>query len=363
MAAGVPMRVYQFTVGTESAAFNNSPGQHSTTNIDTISFSNVYFEGSVSVDSDPTTTSSDDVEFQIYNLNKSTRQALMQEGATVLLRAGYDTNWQRNGNGEIITQYDSLPVIFLGGVVHAYSYKEPGSNDVVTTVQCSSDQKLREMTKGSVTYKPLTTKADVVRDLVKKLNLPVSRMELSTLGDKAYPSGLAVYGQTDVALTRICKENGLQFSIHNGSISVIRADSRPEDQSSKSSEAWLITPDQLRSLQVYFEQRSTILPAKKSSTSSRGAKKASTKVLPEDITVTKADGVRTKTKHGINLKTFLNGQFKMHDFLKLEGVNDLTPDGADGELHDGVYRIIGIDHSISYPQGDWTTALKIVEVE
>lgn len=360
MAQGVPLRVYQFTVGTESASFANSPAQHSTTNLDTISFSNVYFTGSVSIDSDPTSVSSDDVEFQIYNLNKSTRQALMRENATVMLRAGYDTNWQRGSDGEIITQYDSLPIIFVGGVVHAYSYKEPGSNDVVTVVNCSSDQKLREMSKGSVTYKPKTPKADVIKDLVKQLGLPVSRMELSSLGDVAYPSGLAVYGQTSVALTKICKECGLQYSIHNGSISVIRADSRPEDQSDKSVEAWLITPDQLRDLKVYFEQRSTVLKPKKSSNSSRGA---TNKVLPDDTTVTKADGIRTKTKHGINLTTFLNGLFKIHDFVQLSGINSVTPDGADGELHDGVYRVIAIEHKVSYPEGDFTTSIKIVEVD
>lgn len=359
MAQGVPIRVYQVTIGTESATFSNTPGQHNSSQMDAVVFNNVKMEGHVSVDNTPTTTSSDDVEIRFYNLNKTTRQALMQENATLMLKAGYDTSWQRDADGNIITEYDSLPIIFIGGIVHAYTKKDPGSNDTVTIVNCSSDQKIRNMTKVSVSYKPKTTKADIIKDLVKRLGLPVSRMELSTLGDTAYPSGMAVFGQLDHALTKICKENGLQWTVHNGTLSVLSSDNQPASASSTSADAWLYTPAQLMELDAYFEQKSVKLIPKKKTTSHRGVKKAT----PEDQTVSTKDGVRTKTRHGIIMKSQLNGNIKMHDFILLNGLNAVTPDGADGDLKDGVYRTIRIDHSINWPDGDWSTSLKMVEIQ
>lgn len=358
MSQGVPIRVYQVIVGTESATFSNTPGQHNSSQMDAVIFDNIRMEGRVSVDNTPTTTSSDDVEFQFYNLNKTTRQALMQENATLMLKAGYDTAWKRDSSGNIITEYDSLPIIFIGGIVHAYTKKDPGSNDVVTVVNCSSDQKIRNMTKVSISYKPNTTKAGVIRDLVSRLGLPVSRMELSSLGDTAYASGMAVYGQLDHALTRICKENGLQFTVHNGTISVLRSDSIPPSDSKTNVDAWVYTPAQITDLDAYFEQRSVKLHAKKTP-SHRGTQKAS----PEDQTVSTKDGIRTKTRHGINMKTQLNGNIKMHDFIKLDGLNAIMPDGADGDLKDGIYRTIRIDHAVNWPDGDWSTSLKMVEIQ
>lgn len=360
MAQGVPLRVYQVTVGTESATFNNTPGQHNSSQMDAVIFDNIRMEGRVSVDNSPTTTSSDDVEFRFYNLNKTTRQAMMQENATLMLKAGYDTAWQRDLEGNIITEYDSLPIIFIGGIVHAYTRKDPGSNDVVTVVNCSSDQKIRNMTKVSVAYKPGTTKAAVIKDLVGRLGFPVSRMELSSLGDTAYSSGKSVFGQLDHALTRICKECGLQYSIHNGTISVIRSDDQPAKGSDTSVDAWLYTPAQIMEMDAYFEQKSVKLVAKKTG-SHRGKK--TVKETPEDETVTTKNGVRTKTRHGIMMKSQLNGNVKMHDFVKLDGLNAVMPDGSDGDLKDGVYRAIRIDHTINWPDGEWSTGLKLVEVQ
>ncbi|AIX51354.1 hypothetical protein PSNIH1_14520 [Pantoea sp. PSNIH1] len=360
MAQGVPIRVYQVTVGTESATFANSPGQHNSSEIDAVVFDNIKMEARVSVDNSPTTTSSDDVEFRFYNLNKTTRQALMRENATLMLKAGYDTSWNRDSEGSIIAEHDTLPVIFIGGIVHAYTKKDPGSDDVLTIVNCSSDQKIRNMTKVSVSYKPNTPKADVIRDLVKRLGFPVSRMELQSLGSVAYPSGKAIYGQLDHALTRICKECGLQYSVHNGTISVIPANEKPVEGTDTSVDAWLYTPSQVMELDAYFEQKSVKLKPKKTG-SSRG-KKASAET-PEDTDVSITDGIRTKTRQGINMRSHLNGNIKMHDFIKMDGLNAVVPDGADGDLKDGVYRVIRIDHAINWPQGDWSTALKLVEIQ
>lgn len=362
MAQGVPIRVYQITVGTESATFSSGTGQHNSTQMDAVQFNNVKISASLSIDNSPTKTSSDDVEFRIYNLNKSARQALMQENATIMLKAGYDTTWQRDADGNIQEQYDDLPIVFIGGIVHCYTKKDVQSNDIVTVVNCSSDQKIRGMTKTSVSYKPMTRKKDVIQDLINRLGFPTSRVELDSLGDTAYPSGLSVYGSVSDALTTACKENGLQFSIHNGTLSVIKANSQPPSGTQSTSvDAWLYTPAQMLEIDSYFEQKSVKLVAKKTNTS-RGKTKANTDDK-EDQSVTTKNGVRTRTTHGLTMKTPLNGLVKMHDYIKIDGLSAVEPDGSDGDLRDGIYRVIRIDHQISWPSGDWSTNLKMVEVQ
>lgn len=122
----------------------------------------------------------------------------------------------------------------------------------------------------------------------------------------------------------------------------------------------MITPEQIRELDAYFKQKSEEAKVGASNNSSRGKKSHKAKALPEDVTLSKAGGKRTRTENGITLTTFLNGQYKIHDLVKLDGLNEIMPDGADGDLHDGLYRIINIQHQMEYPEGSWTTALKMV---
>lgn len=359
MANGIPQRAYQLMVGTEVHSFDGKASQ-SATSEDMLSFDNLQFTGNFDFDADNTHESSDDSVIEIYNLNPETRAAFHQHGATVMLRAGYDTDFLRNESGEIIPDYASLPVIYLGTVINALDKPVAGGVDRVTKVWLSTDKLERSTIDFSQAFAPGTKKADVIRDLVKRMGMPVLRLDIEHIGDISYPSGLSCFGSVASRLTKVCKENGLQWSVHNKTISVTRADNLVATQGNKDAEAWLLTPDQILNLEGYFDRQSS--PdnvAKKKSHSSR-SKPHKTKVLPEDVKVVKAGGVKTKTRQGVNVTTFLNGNIRIHDLVKIEGMTEYLPEDEKGRMSDGLYRVIKIGHDMDYLRGDWSTQLKLV---
>ncbi|MGX9869053.1 hypothetical protein [Enterobacter mori] len=363
MAAGVPFRAYLLGVGTEVNSFGGK-AQQSATSEEMLTFDDLHFTASINFDADKTRSSSDDTTLEIYNLNPQTREAFHQHGATVILRAGYDTEWQRDGSGAPIPDYESLPVVYLGTVIQAIDKKDAGGLNRITKVWLSTDKLERATTKHVQDFKPGTKRRDVVEALVKKMKLPVIRMELDSLGERTYPAGLTLSGRVADDLTKVCRENGLQWSVHNKAISVLRSDNQPKDTGNKDAEAWLLTPDQILQLEGYYERKSQLDDGKGTAKSHRMKKtKAKTpKPQAEDTKVTKANGIKTKTRQGVNVTTFLNGEVKIHDLVKIEGMDDYLPEDDTGRASDGLYRVINISHDMDYLQGNWQTALKLVPI-
>lgn len=350
MAEGASFRVYQLAVGEESTDVN---GAEHNQKQKMFYIDKLQFTAQIHYSTEKTDVSSDETTFEIYNLNPESAQKFKRSGATVMLRAGYDTQFKRDDSGEIVNDYDSLPIIYMGRVIWASTVKR--GVDKVTKIVCSSDAAERDVVKVSVSYKPRTTKADVIKDLVKRMGFSILDMDLSTLGDVAYPSGMSVYGSVASALNRICQENGLMWFTHNQQIRVVPIQAKPTNL------AWEIFPFQvIDSVEGYYKRNQSVKKPTKKKTNSRG--KTPKEPKREDTTVTtveQEDGskLRTTIRTGVKFKTFLDGRFKLGDNVVIRGSDEYLEqiNSANGQ-----FRIISIAHSLDFRGGEWSTELELV---
>lgn len=349
MADGASFRVYQLAVGEEATDINGS--EHNQKE-NMFYVDKLQFTASIHYSTEKTDVSSDETTFEIFNLNHESSQKFKRSGATIMLRAGYDTQFKRDSNGEIIMDYDSLPIIYMGKVIWASTVKR--GVDKVTKVICSSDAAERDVMKVSVSYKPKTTKADVIRDLVKRMGFSVLDMDLTSLADTAYPSGMAVYGSVSSALNRICQENGLMWFTHNQQIRVMPVTATTTNL------AWEIFPFQvIDSVEGYYKRNQSVKKPVKKPSKARGKTKEPKREDTTVSTTTQADGskLRTTIKTGLKFKTFLDGRFKLGDNVVIRGSEEYLEqiNNANGQ-----FRIISIAHDLDFRGGGWTTELELV---
>lgn len=350
MADGASFRVYQLAVGEEE---RDIKGTEHNQKQNMFYIDKLQFTASIHYSTEKTDVSSDETTFEIYGLNPESAAKFKREGATVMLRAGYDTQFKRDDTGEIIMDYESLPVIYLGKVLWATTVKR--GVDKVTRVVCSSDAAERDVMKVSVAYKPNTTRADVIKDLVKRMGFSVLEMDLSSLGSTAYSSGKSVYGSVANALNRICQENGLMWFTHNQQIRVIPITAKPANL------AWEIFPFQvIDSVEAYYKRNQSVKKPPKKPSKARGKKPKDPKREDTKTTVTEQeDGskLRTTIKTGLKFKTFLDGRFKLGDNVVIRGSDEYISqiNNANGQ-----FRIISVAHDLDFRGGGWTTELELV---
>ncbi|XAO54242.1 baseplate hub protein [Yersinia phage vB_YenM_P778] len=347
MPTGTAFRVYQLAIGDESKGYDNQPTEHSKDDNNMSYFTDMQFSCSVNYTSDKSKTSTDDTSFDIYNLNPDSRAKFLVEGATVMLRAGYDDNFERDAAGDVVPNYETLPIIYLGSVSYAVTQKR--GVDMVTKVFCSNDKIERLTTMTSTTYAQGTKRSAVITDLVKQLNLAILEIDTSTIKDAVYEGGISVYGRVADELTRICEENGLMWYTHNKQVRVTPLAAAPKTL------AWEIRPFQvIDSVEGYYKRTQTKIKPKKASAHPRGAKKKTEPApLPENTTVTTKDGIKTKVRKGVRCKVHLDGRLKLGDNVKLIDTGDF----------DGQYKIISIQHSLNFRGGEWSTELDLVSTE
>lgn len=358
MADGASFRVYQLAVGDGGGSQSSQiDGAEHNQRGDMFFIDKLQFTASINYTTDKSGVSSDETTFEIYNLNRESAAKFKKHDATIMLRAGYDTQFKRDSEGNIIMDYESLPIIYIGTILYADTVKR--GVDKVTKVICSSDKHERAITKTSIAYAPKTKKADVIRDLSKKLGFSVMEMDLSTLGDKAYPSGFSVYGSVANTLNRVCEENGLMWFTYNKQIRIVPVEANSTNL------AWEVWPYQvINSVEGYFQRTQSQTKPKAQKTHSRGKPKKPTEPVerPEDVKVsetTQADGtkIKTKIKTGLRFKTFLDGRIKLGDNVVIRGSDEYIEqlDEANGQ-----FRVIGINHNLDYLGGEWTTELNLV---
>ena len=353
MADGVSFRVYQLAVGDEGSSMDAT--EHNE-NGNMFYIDKLQFTASINYSTEKTDVSSDETSFEIYNLNHDDAAKFKKKGSTIILRAGYDAQFQRDESGEIKYDYNSIPIIYVGTILWASTTKK--GVDKVTKVICSSDAAERDVIKTSTGYAPKTKKADVIKDLAKKLGFSTLEIDLEALGDKAYPTGMSIYGSVSSALNRICEENGLMWFTHNKQIRIVPVNAQPANL------AWEVFPFQvIDSIEGYYKRNQSVKKPTKRKTHSRGKSQAPKGPKREDQTKTTStldDGSKLNTTitTGIRFKTFLDGRFKLGDNVVIRGSEEYI-DQADAN---GQFRIISISHSLDFRGGDWTTDLEMVPV-
>lgn len=152
------------------------------------------------------TTSPNKAEVKIWNASPETRELLEAVGNVVILKVGYTE--------------DLGPItIFMGDVTRSLTVRD--GPDWVTELELQDGfSEFRDM-KASLSFAPGATTSQIVQNLASRFGLPV-RPFPSDAQDKQYASGFAFAGRLRDAMTKVCDYAGLEWSIQNREIQVIK---------------------------------------------------------------------------------------------------------------------------------------------
>lgn len=141
----------------------------------------------------------------IYNLNKSSRQIVATPNNAVILKAGYI------GDVGAVT-------CFVGIVRRCLTVRD--GVDWRTDLELDDGMIAYRDSKHSISFAPGTRGEDVLRGVSARFNLPVR--QFPEIDGKIYPQGFAFVGRTREAMASVCNYLGLEWSIQNQEIQVIK---------------------------------------------------------------------------------------------------------------------------------------------
>lgn len=142
---------------------------------------------------------------RIYNLSESNRKLIEKPNNVCIVKAGY--------------VQDIGPItIFVGVVRRALTVKE--GPDWITELELDDGLIAYRDTKESLTFGPGTQALDVLKALASAFGLPVR--PLPAVPGKTYPSGFSFVGRVREAMTSVCNYLGLEWSIQNQEIQILK---------------------------------------------------------------------------------------------------------------------------------------------
>lgn len=143
---------------------------------------------------------------KIWNLSPDTRSIVEVIGNVLILKAGYSD--------------DIGPInIFQGDVTRALTVRE--GPDWITEIEMLDGLSEFRDTKTSVSFNKGVTVQTVVSNIAKTFGLPVRELPVN-IGSKQYPRGFAFVGRSRDALDKACNNLGLEWSIQNREIQIIK---------------------------------------------------------------------------------------------------------------------------------------------
>ena len=141
----------------------------------------------------------------IYNLNPDSRALVATPNNAVILKAGYV--------GDV-----GAATCFVGIVRRCLTVRD--GQDWRTDLELDDGMIAYRDSKHSISFAPGTKGADVLRNVASRFNLPVR--QFPDIDNKIYPQGFAFVGRTREAMTSVCNYLGLEWSIQNQEIQVIK---------------------------------------------------------------------------------------------------------------------------------------------
>lgn len=160
----------------------------------------VTFEVSKDAQEEP-----NDHKIRIYNLAADTRRALEEPGLRCVLYAGYAE--------------EGGPLLMASGsVVYAYTWYE--LPDVVTELAVKDGYTEVRDTAISIGLGPGAQASAIIRDVASQMGLPLVMAD--DVPDRRWQQGFSFYGAARTALHKVTQGTGLEWSIQNQQLQVVR---------------------------------------------------------------------------------------------------------------------------------------------
>jgi hypothetical protein len=156
-------------------------------------------------------TSTDDFnecKIDIYNMSESTRGKLKDLDEILVVKAGYE----EAGNEQ---------VIFVGNITMINNSFEQRP-DVITTIEAKDGATTMRQLRVSVSYKAGTKAKTVLQGILKKSGMSLKHFDMTTVENKEYVNGFSFVGMGKVLLSRVCTYLGLEWSIQNDEIQLLK---------------------------------------------------------------------------------------------------------------------------------------------
>lgn len=143
---------------------------------------------------------------KIYNLSKSSRKLVETPNNLLILRAGYN-------------QDVGALTIFTGNVRRVLTSRE--GVDWVTDLELDDGLLAYRDSKVSLSFAPGIDAVNVLSNIASKFNIPVNTLP-SDIVRKTYPSGYSFVGRVREAMTKVCDYLGLEWSIQNNQVQILK---------------------------------------------------------------------------------------------------------------------------------------------
>ncbi|HRL22798.1 MAG TPA: hypothetical protein PLP85_13605 [Alcaligenes sp.] len=145
------------------------------------------------------------IKIKIWNLSLTTRETMVEPDNVVALYAGY-------------AQEDGALLMAYGTLLHGRTYTD--GVDMITELDVRDGFAQIRDTVVSLGCAPGVRARSIVQDIARKMGL---RLKMAAdVPDRVWQNGFSYYGAAHVALHKVVQGTGLEYSIQNGELQVIR---------------------------------------------------------------------------------------------------------------------------------------------
>ena len=313
-------RVYELYIGTPSVEkgvfFTNTPKETTVRNqferyytdivpSKAVKITDLQIQVDITRTSKGDSANTDATSFKIFNMSEASRKYAEQEGALIILKAGY------KDSGE-------LPVLYAGQIKSVSTEKQ--RVDVITQIVAGDAYIPQKNARISKYYPPSTSKAAILKDLALSMQgVGEGVFALDALESSYFNSGYSANGLITDIVSKMCKSLGYEYVIENNRV--------------------YMHPKQIDSESPEYKK----LSAKALEFSSNQIKKGSGKMNDN----TKDLSNQESTKAGYKFKIFLDGRVKGASYVRVK----------DGTLQ-GVYKVISVRHLLDWRGDVWDTEIE-----
>jgi hypothetical protein len=144
-------------------------------------------------------------EITVTNLSRLLRQSLAAKDLRVILEGGYD---------------DHVAGLFVGDC-RTLDHARVGA-DWETRVRCGDGERAMNLGRANASFAPGTPYADILSTVTKPLGLAPDAGITKLMGGQKFESGYAAYGRAADVLDQVTSAAGLEWSIQDGKLQVLR---------------------------------------------------------------------------------------------------------------------------------------------